>query len=217
SILATMSIRSRDLTPNTGGAYEKDMLGEMGLANHGFGGGPKFLEFLLDELKPLIDDTFAVDPHDSIIAGCSLGGLFLTWVLFNKPGSFTRYICISPAIWWNKEEVWQWEENFAANNDDLKAQVFFTAGGLETVEKLKVQMVNSPMTTETVIKLYDEHGWPRMAEITPEITAKLKSRAYPSLEIHCFNMPDETHMSVAPPALTRGLRVFFGHWQVPTA
>ena len=41
---------------------------------------------------------------------------------------------------------------------------------------------------------------------------KLKSRGYKSLKIHCHNMPDESHSSVAPGAISRGLRYVFDHW-----
>jgi len=52
-----------------------------------------------------------------------------------------------------------------------------------------------------------------MASITPEFADKLKSRNYPGLTIDCYNLPDETHMSVGAGALSRGLRYVFGYWQ----
>jgi hypothetical protein len=41
----------------------------------------------------------------------------------------------------------------------------------------------------------------------------LRSRNYAGLKIHCHNMPDETHMSVPPAVISRGLRYVFGHWR----
>ena len=142
-----------------------------------------------------------------------------TWVLLQEPESFNRYLCVSPSIWLNGEAVWQWEEAYAANHDDLEADVFFSAGSLETRELLEEQIRTSEMmpaeAREAIAAGYDEHGWPRMAEITPEITAKLDSRGYPGLRVRCYNMPYETHLSVFVGALVRGLRVFYRHWEIP--
>jgi len=216
----TMAIRQRDLTPNAGGELEAATLGGAGgTADYPPGGGAAFLAFLREELRPMIESQFDVDPDDSIIGGASLGGLFPTWVLLTQPDSFNRYICVSPAIWWNQEEVWQWEDAYAGQHDDLQAEAFFSAGGLEMVDLLKEQVKSSQIipaeARQAMASLYDQHGWPRMAEITPEITAKLASRGYPGLTVHCYNMPHETHMSVFNVALLRALRVFYGHWEIP--
>mgnify|MGYP001383359669 CR=1 FL=1 len=111
-------------------------------------------------------------------------------------------------------------QRHAETNDDLKADVFFTAGGLETQDLLKEQVSTSEVmpaeAREAVAAAYEKHGWPRMAEITPEITAKLQSRGYPNLNVYCYNLPYETHMSVPVSAIVRGLRVFYGHWEIPS-
>jgi len=60
-----------------------------------------------------------------------------------------------------------------------------------------------------MIAWFEAHGWPRTAEIGPEFASKMRSRNY---KIHCQNMPDETHMSVPPAVISRGLRYVFGHW-----
>jgi hypothetical protein len=38
----------------------------------------------------------------------------------------------------------------------------------------------------------------------------LRRRAYPNLDLHFLVFPDETHMSVLPAALCRGLSAVFG-------
>ena len=72
-----------------------------------------------------------------------------------------------------------------------------------------------PLSAEmykNIAKGYDKYGWPKMAEITPVFVDKLKLRGYKNLKIHCHNMPDESHSSVAPGAISRGLRYVFDHW-----
>ena len=219
NLLSTFHKRWRDYTPNIGGVAEKMTKLMGGPSDIAGGGAPDFLKFLKEELKPLMESKYSVDPNDATIAGVSLGGLFPSWVLLNQPDTFQRYIIMSPSIWWNGEEVWKWESRFAKNNNDINAKVFVTAGGLETSEELKriiQQFLNmgGPMAEmyKNIAKGYDKYGWPKMAEITPVFVDKLKSRGYKNLKIHCHNMPDETHMSVEAGAFSRGLRYVFGHW-----
>ena len=220
NLLSTFHKRWRDYTPNVGGVAEKMTKLMGGPSDIAGGGAPDFLKFLNEELKPLMESKYNVDPDDATIAGVSLGGLFPSWTLLNQPGSFQRYIIMSPSIWWNSEEVWKWESRFAKNNNDINAKVFVTAGSLETIEVQKKMMddllKDSP---EQVVQMFqpmldhfENEGWPKMAEITPVFVDKLKSRGYKSLKIHCHNMPDESHSAVVPGGLSRGLRYVFDYW-----
>ena len=144
NLLSTFHKRWRDYTPNVGGVAEKMTKLMGGPSDIAGGGAPDFLKFLNEELKPLIQSKYNVDPNDATIAGVSLGGLFPSWTLLNQPDSFQRYIIMSPSIWWNGEEVWKWESHFAQNHNDINAKVFVTAGGLETAERMKKELMTGP-------------------------------------------------------------------------
>lgn len=209
--------RDRDYSPTDGGDHGPFTESE---ARARFGGAANFLDFLETELKPEIAKAYPVDPDDSTLVGSSFGGLFASWLLMTRPDAFRRYVLCSPSIWWHDEMIWQWEDRYAADRDDLEASVFVTAGGFETIEKTKEYMqeifrTNAPAKerAEKTYARFEQHGWPRMAEITPEFTAKLQSRRYPGLDICCHTMPDETHMSVWPGGISRGLRYVFGAWK----
>lgn len=216
----TMAKRFRDYTPTRGGELEaitKSQFDPTGSIQAG--GGPAFLKFLLEELKPEIEKNYPVDPGDATLGGQSLGGLFPSWVLLTAPESFQRYVIISPSIWWNNEEVWQWMAQSVEAFEDINAKVFVTAGGLETAEQMQSDIKQAAASDGAWGKMmaefssnYDKHGWPKMAEITPKFVDELNSRNYPGLTAHCHNLPDETHMSVGPGAWSRGLRYVFGHW-----
>ena len=62
------------------------------------GGGAAFEAFLLQELRPLIEERYPVDPERSVLAGHSLGGLFAAAVLKNDPGAFAAYLIGSPSM-----------------------------------------------------------------------------------------------------------------------
>jgi uncharacterized protein len=216
--LQAISKRNRDYPPTDGGDYARAMLGSTFAA-----GGGAFLRFLTQELKPELEARYAIDADDSTFFGASLGGLFGAWVLLTLPATFQRYILASPAITWNGEEVWRWEQASANARSDLPATVFLGAGELEAADIARRYALetaeNNPMLRSRIkamIAWFEEHGWPRTAEIGPELADRMRSRNYPRLKIHCHNMPDETHMSAPPSVISRGLRFVFDHWKPQT-
>ncbi|GJM14186.1 MAG: esterase [Pseudohongiella sp.] len=214
TLMEAMSYRNRDYVPTEPEENEVRALG-----GNVSCGGAAFLKFLQHELKPLLAEKYPVNMADSTVQGISLGGLFASWVLLTQPRTFKRYILGSPALWWRDEQVWEWEQEYQANNDDLDAVVFVSAGELETAEHVRTDAVTIAKKTpalkgyiESMIDWSDEHGWPEIAKLTPVLVDRLNGRNYPSLKILCHNMPDENHMS-APPAMTsRGLRYVNGSW-----
>jgi predicted alpha/beta superfamily hydrolase len=203
--------RNRDYPPAEGGEYARAILGP------NEAGGPKFLEFLKEELLPALRERYPVDTDEPTFIGTSLGGLFGMWTLLTAPSTFRRYILGSPALFWNNEEIWRWEEACARAHNDLRASVFLGAGMLETAEATRqaaVAMAESgpkPHRDRATATLAwcDRHGWPRLAEILPALTARLQSRRYPSFHIRSECLPDETHLSSPPVVISRGLRYVF--------
>jgi predicted alpha/beta superfamily hydrolase len=63
------------------------------------GNGAGFAKFLLQELRPMIERRYPVDPHQSILAGHSLGASFASHVLLHDSGAFDDYLLCSPSIW----------------------------------------------------------------------------------------------------------------------
>lgn len=214
TLAQAMANRNRDYIPSAPGEAESRALGQVSQV-----GGPAFLRFIEEELKPLLAQEFPVDLEDSTLQGTSLGGLFASWVLLTNPQAFRKYILCSPAIWWRDEEVWEWEESYHGDNSDLPATVFIGAGELETDQHLRADAAaiaekNPAMAAliKNVIHWNDENGWPEVAKLTPRFAERLAARNYPGLTIHCHNMPDENHMSASPALSSRGLRYVNASW-----
>jgi hypothetical protein len=214
--------RHRDYTPSQGDEVER-IVGSMSQPSGtppAPGGGPCFAQFLQEELKPGLEARYPVDPDHTTLIGVSLGGLFAAWTLLSAPATFRNYVLCSPSLWWNREEVWMWEQDHAERQTDLAASVFLSAGSLETAAGSRTHLssitrsLEGPMreSLDRLIGAYDRHGWPRMSELTVELAERLAARGYPGLKIHCHNMPEESHTSVAPSAITRGLRYISGSW-----
>jgi predicted alpha/beta superfamily hydrolase len=208
--------RNRDLSPTDGGEHRALFPSD---PRYPFGGAAAFLKFLITELKPAIEHRYPVDALDSTIVGSSFGGLFASWVLLTQPGAFQRFVLCSPALWWHGEKVWDWIVQCAAERNELPARVLVTAGGLETIEETKRLLGDlskrggpSKVLADRLVSFYEHQGWPRMAEITSEFAARLQSCNLRGLKVLCHNLPDETHMSVWPAGISRGLRYVFEAW-----
>ncbi len=68
---------------------------------HGGGGGDRYLAFLVETVKPLVDGSFRTLPSRShtVIAGSSLGGSLSLYGLYRHAGVFGAAAVQSPALW----------------------------------------------------------------------------------------------------------------------
>ena len=186
--------RNRDFTPSSDARFEamgrqmdpdwQPMLPD----GRRMGGAARFLDFIEQELQPFVDRRWPRADAPTMLFGSSMGGLLATWALLHRTELFDRYVIASPALWWHDERVFEAEEHVASRNEDLSARAFLGVGALEEGSGIPGldawKMVTNPR---------------RLAE-------RLLSRRYPSLELELQVIDGESHTSVVPVALTRGLR-----------
>lgn len=174
--------RTRDYTP----AYAPD--GGYGAEYQKVsGGGPTFRAFLATELIPLIERRYRAHAQDRTLIGHSYGGLFGTYVLLTQPSLFKRYILVSPSLWYANRIALTMEEAAAAAGIKPDARVFFAVGSRE----------NQPANNRA------------MVDDLTELVDKLRSRNNPRLALRFRIYDGETHNSVFPGAVTRGLLTVF--------
>jgi predicted alpha/beta superfamily hydrolase len=147
----------------------------------GGGGSDKFLQFINDELIPYVDKNFRAVPNERTLVGYSFGGLFGFYSLFKSPETFSRYLLISPSLWWDNQLAFTWEKDYAKQASDLKAKMYLTVGGNETE-------MNPPLL---------------------DMINLLKLHNYPNLVMNYEETPDRTHFSVFAPAFTKGIKAIF--------
>jgi predicted alpha/beta superfamily hydrolase len=93
--------RRRDLTyPTTIEKDKKDFPTTGGSAN--------FISFLEKELQPFIDRHYKTNTTRTVV-GQSLGGLVATEILFKRPQLFSKYVIVSPSLWWDNESLLQYQ------------------------------------------------------------------------------------------------------------
>ena len=146
------------------------------------GGGPKFRAFLARELIPFIENRFPVAPDDRTLIGHSYGGLFATYVLLTEPSLFQRYIAVSPSLWYANRTALTMEEAAARSGIRPRARVFFAVGANEN------QIMEDDLA---------------------ELVRSLRGRGNPGLQVTMKVYEGETHNSVFPGAVTRGLLTVF--------
>ena len=116
-----------------------------------------------------------------------MGGLFTLSALFQAPEKFRRYVALSPSLWWDSGVTFKTEEAFAEHAKDLPVDLYLSIGGLEELMDIRGRMVSNVYRLESM----------------------LRHRNYPGLNLSMDVFPEETHMSVFPASVTRGLRNVF--------
>ena len=82
------------------------------------GSSAQFIEFISQELQPLIANKYRVTELKTLI-GQSLGGLLATEILFKHPELFDNYLIVSPSIWWDDESILKLEPKVFAGNKSI--------------------------------------------------------------------------------------------------
>jgi len=96
---------------------------------YGGGLGNKFLDFMINTLKPHIDSTYRTktDAVHTSIVGSSLGGLMAFYALIIYPDNFSKAGVFSPAFWINPEIY----EYVATVDIPKSSRFYFMAGDQE--------------------------------------------------------------------------------------
>jgi hypothetical protein len=204
---ASMVDRTRDLTPPTPmdkipatirtGLYE----------GASFGGADPFLGFITEELLPALGAETPLDPADRTLFGDSLGGLFVLHALFNQPTAFRTYVAASPSIWWNERDVLNGEAAFVGRVEAGEAapRVLVTIGGLEQ----NVPSFTPPGQTREEFEAQIVQA--RMVDNARELGQRLAAIKGSDGYLARFQLfEDETHLSVIPAAISRGLTFALG-------
>ncbi len=101
------------------------------------GGSPDFIEFLKNEVKPLVESKYLCNGSSTII-GQSLGGLLATEILYKQPELFNNYIIVSPSLWWDEQSLFE----IAINPFEDEKQILIAVGNEGRVMKHVARKLN---------------------------------------------------------------------------
>jgi predicted alpha/beta superfamily hydrolase len=146
----------------------------------GSGDAPKFLAFIKEELFPLIESNYRVDPSRRVLTGSSYAGLFTLYALFSDPSLFSGYISGSPAVPYGSFAIRDLEEAYAAQHQDLPVRLYVAVGGIEELKQPVEDFVQT-----------------------------IQERNYSGLIMESRVIEGERHAGNKPEAFNRGLRFIF--------
>ncbi|WHZ03864.1 alpha/beta hydrolase-fold protein [Neobacillus sp. YX16] len=118
--------RFNEYCPWVTGAIAEKVIGHPSSSG---GKGEQYLDFIVNELKPLIDDKYRTRKDQTSMAGISLGGLISTYAACRYPHIFKRIAAISPGYYRNQEEL----EVFVRNSDLSAVERFYMDFGTQEV------------------------------------------------------------------------------------
>jgi predicted alpha/beta superfamily hydrolase len=139
-----------------------------------FGHCEEFYQFLQQELIPHIEKNYRCDSSNRSILGHSLGGLFAFYCLFKKEHIFRNHVALSPALWINYGNIYDFEKKYYAHSKSLNARLWLCTG-----------------TRETLNKILDGGR---------DMKAHLDKRKYEQLDFRYKEFEGETHNSEVPKA-----------------
>jgi len=151
----------------------------------GSGHAAEFLAFVRNDLVPSIERNYNAG-KDRAWYGHSFGALFGLYALFHNDGLFKRFILGSPSIWEATDVIQSSEKAFAATGQPLNAKVFLSVGLLE----------QSGSASGMVSDLRN-------------LIRVLESRHYKNFDYQAHYFEDETHFTVIPATMSRGLRYIY--------
>lgn len=149
-----------------------------------WGHAAEFLGVIEREIIPYMESRYRADPAFRVLGGSSLGGLFVLYALFARPGLFAAHIVPSPAVSVGHDWLFKYEEEFARakRGDELVTRLFMT--GAEREE-------------------------PAFLAAIKRFNARLAKRAYPQLAYQFRLIDGERHTGTKPESYNRGLRFAF--------
>ncbi|WP_264565081.1 alpha/beta hydrolase [Flavobacterium sp. N3904] len=99
--------------------------------NEKYGGGnaDKYLEFIVNTLKPEIDKKYRTKTNakNTTIMGSSLGGLTSFYAVIKYPKVFGKAGVFSPAFWINRKDI----NEYMASSKKVTAKIYFLCGDSE--------------------------------------------------------------------------------------
>lgn len=94
--------RINEYCPWVNGEFSKMIIGD----SSDLGGkGEAYVEFIVNELKPLVDRKYRTLPDKTYMGGVSIGGLISAFAACRYPNVFTRVAGVSTAFYRNQEKI----------------------------------------------------------------------------------------------------------------
>ncbi|MDQ3016584.1 MAG: alpha/beta hydrolase-fold protein [Bacteroidota bacterium] len=151
------------------------------------GHSEKFIAFIEKELQPYIESHFQATTERTLI-GQSLGGLLATEIVLKRPELFSKYIIISPSLWWDDASLLSLKSVMLNQEFDHRTDIYIGVGK----EGLGPGVI------------------PHVMEVDANLLAeKLKNSKSQSVTVHFDYLPEEDHATIAHQAILNAMKVLY--------
>jgi predicted alpha/beta superfamily hydrolase len=137
-----------------------------------------FLDFIQQEVAPLIETKYRGKKTHRVIGGNSLGGLLAITAAYQAPDFFSGYIALSPAVEWDNQALVKLDRAYAKTHKVLNGRMFVSYG-----------------TTE----------YPAFRDPIVNFQKQLSAHAYTGLELQNHALEGLDHTSIKGDGYVRGL------------
>lgn len=167
------------------------------------GGGEQFTSFLEKELIPYIGSNYPAAPY-RVLAGHSLGGLFVINTFLKHNTLFNSYICLDPSMWWDNKRLLK-ESPALMQDDKLSGKALFVAVGSSMLPGMDSTQARKDTTGSSL-----------GIRSVLELTDVLKDKAATRLRWEAKYYGEESHGSVPLIGSYDGLRFIFDFYKRPS-
>ncbi|WP_227396071.1 alpha/beta hydrolase [Jeotgalibacillus aurantiacus] len=124
------------------------------------GEGAAYADFIVHELKPLIDEKYRTIPDETAMAGSSAGGLISTYAMSRYPTVFRRVAALSNAYWFCQANI-----EALVRESDLSAveRFYFDTGTDEWTGQFGPDVYVK--VNESMRKIIEEKGVPHQFQL----------------------------------------------------
>lgn len=157
------------------------------------GHSDSFIAFIEKELQPFIAKKYRANNARTII-GQSLGGLLATEILLKKPALFSRYVIVSPSIWWDNGSLLNQASPLLLDTFSQKTAIYIGVGkeGLAPTAAPRVMEVDANLLAE-----------------------KINHTRSKVVKVYLDYLPQEDHATIAHQAISNALRWMYADGENP--
>jgi predicted alpha/beta superfamily hydrolase len=190
--------RSKDLTAVVDEDYHKFLQKVINIEELEIetGGAEYFLKFIAEELIHSVEERYRIDPNDRTLLGHSTGGHFALYTLLQHPPVFHKFAIGSPSLGMGNEGLFEIENQYAQQFNELPVKVFFGIGEGEE---------HSPFSPAGYL------GMIVSVSAFYRFTSLLEDRGYTGLEFSKKVFEGHGHTDVMGPFVTSGLKYLFSN------
>lgn len=115
------------------------------------GHSDSFISFIENELQPYIAKKYRTNQEKTLI-GQSFGGLLATEILLKKPTLFTKYIIVSPSLWWDNGSLLNLPSTLYTEGYNQQTAIYIGVGkeGLTPTKVPRVMEVDANLLSDKI-------------------------------------------------------------------